>query len=86
MQYAYPGQVIAVLGSIIGSVGTIFISIGMYRQAYTLWAISNPLLLIWCVGEGRWWEGGLSTKMLAAMYGIYIVFNTYALLTVAKTF
>jgi hypothetical protein len=84
--YNAVGQIVALLGSIIGSVGTIFISVGLYRNAYILWAVSNPLLLVWCAGEGRFWKDGMSTKMLAGMYGIYIVFNTYALLTVATKF
>ncbi len=72
---------IAALGTAISCLGVIANNISLdHILAMQLWALSNPLLLIWAIGNyRRWWDGGLSALALIVMYGIFSITNLYGL-------
>lgn len=75
------GQFLAIGGSLISIYGTLRNNLlHDHRGAMIIWALSNPLLLLWATGYGlQYWDGGLSAAGLWGMYFVFSVSNIYGL-------
>jgi vacuolar-type H+-ATPase subunit I/STV1 len=75
------GSILTIIGSAIGSIGTIVNSLWLHHNlAILVWMISNPILLVWAIGgHKKWWEGGLSYAALIIMYLVFTLSGIYAI-------
>ena len=76
------GETLAVLGSIISVIGTLYNNIRHdHHRAMELWFFSNLFLMLWAGGYVLgYWDGGVSMAALFVMYCIYFVTNVYGLM------
>jgi len=68
------GFILAFAGTLISIYGVIRNNIYHdHHHAMVIWMYSNPILLVYFIGQSlAWWNGGLSS---AAMAGLYLVFT-----------
>ena len=80
--YQEIGLTLSVSGAILTIVGTLVNNL-LHRHltAMGIWAVSNPLVLVWALGYlAGFWDVGLSMIAVAAMYAVMLVSNWYGLL------
>jgi len=75
------GSILSIVGSAIGITGTLVNSLLLFHNAAILiWAVSNPILLLWAHGSRKeWWNGGLSYEAIEIMYAVFTVSGIYAI-------
>lgn len=75
-------------GFILASLGTAISLYGMYlnnqrkdhRGAMTVWFWSNPILMVYFIGQSfALWNGGLSSAVMAGLYAVFTVSNVQGL-------
>lgn len=78
------GLDLAVLGAIISCLGVFANNILLdHILAMQIWMFSNPVLMLWAIGNWRrWWDGGLSGLALTGMYVIFTVTNLIGLMSI----
>lgn len=81
MSFEIAGPAVAVTGSALSIVGTLYNNLKLdHRKAMLFWMVSNPVLLIWAVGNVYgFWDGGLSAGALGVMYLVFTITNFYGL-------
>ena len=79
------GLDLAVFGSIISIIGVIFNNLLLQHEtAMLIWVVSNVLLMTFFYGQyKRWWDGGLSSEVVCAMYAIMLVSGIWGLMNVS---
>lgn len=75
------GTLLVLAGTILGIVGTLINNLRrMHHLAMMVWAVSNPLLMIWLFGRlVGWWNGDLGLVALLCVHIVYTTSNWYGL-------
>jgi len=75
------GTFLAIGGTILSIYGAVvFNQWRDYTRAKMVWAISNPMLLVWALGYlAGYWDGSLSVAALACLYAVYTISNWWGL-------
>ena len=81
-QLSSVGTALAITGTVASIYGAVvFNQWKDYTQAKMVWAISNPMLLVWALGYiAGYWDGSLSVAALACLYAVYTISNWWGLL------
>jgi hypothetical protein len=75
------GTALAISGSALSIIGTLINNCALdHIGAMWCWLISNPLLLVWAIGNWKGiWNGGTSITALIVMYFVFFVTGAYGL-------
>lgn len=78
------GSTLAIAASVVSVIGVVANNLVLdHTLAMQIWAISNPVFMLWAVGYWRkWWDGGLSGAALVANYIIFTVTNIAGLVMI----
>jgi hypothetical protein len=72
-----PGFLLALLGTLISLYG-MYLNNQQHDHhgAMMMWFYSNPILMIFFIGQSlSWWNGGLSSAVMAGLYAVFTVSN-----------
>jgi hypothetical protein len=81
MNESNTGTTLSFYGSLLNSIGAIINALGYHNEAFIVWFFGNPMLMIWAFGYWKgYWNGGMPAVYITLMYGIFMIFNFYAIL------
>jgi hypothetical protein len=77
IQINHIGYLIAIVGAALSIIGTLVNNLWLdHTLAMWIWLFSNPILLMWAIGNRRGlWDGGLSIDALIVMYFVFTITN-----------